>query len=148
MKVILLKNVPGLGERGQVKEAKDGYAHNYLLPRGLAAEATPGNVRSLEGQRKAVQDRARREQDDTEQLASQISKMVLEIRTRAGEGGRLFGAVTAQDVAEALAGQGVRVSKRQVELDEPIKTAGSYKVPVRVSPGVVVQVEVSVLGTS
>jgi len=148
MKVILLKNVPGLGERGQVKEVKDGYAHNYLLPRGLAAEATPGNVRSLEGQRKAVQDRARREQDDTEQLASQISKIVLEIRTRAGEGGRLFGAVTAQDVAEALAGQGVRVSKRQVELDEPIKTAGSYKVPVRVSPGVVVQVEVSVLGTS
>jgi len=148
MKVILLKNVPGLGERGQVKEVKDGYAHNYLLPRGLAAEATPGNVRSLEGQRKAVQDRARREQDDTEQLASQISKMVLEIRTRAGEGGRLFGAVTAQDVAEALAGQGVRVSKRQVELDEPIKTAGSYKVPVRVSPGVVVQVEVNVLGTS
>lgn len=148
MKVILLKNVPGLGERGQVKEVKDGYAHNYLLPRGLAAEATPGNVRSLEGQRQAVQDRARRERDDTEHLASQIAQIILEIPTRAGEGGRLFGAVTAQNVADALAGQGVRVSKRQVELDEPIKTAGSYKVPVRISPGVVVQVEVNVLGTS
>lgn len=148
MKVILLKSVPGLGERGQIKDVKDGYAFNYLLPRELAAEATPGNVRSLEGQKKAVEDRSKREHEDTEQLASQISQAVLEIRTRAGEGGRLFGAVTAQNVADALAGQGVRVSKRQVELDEPIKTAGSYKVPVRVSPGVVVRVEVNVVGTA
>lgn len=148
MKVILQKNVPGLGERGQIKEVKDGYAHNYLLPRGLAAEATPGNVRSMAGQKKAVEDRSKRDREDTQQLASQISQVVLEIRTRAGEGGRLFGAVTAQNLADALEGQGVRVSKRQVELDEPIKTAGSYKVPIRISPGVVVRVEVNVVGTA
>jgi large subunit ribosomal protein L9 len=148
MKVVLLKNVAGLGERGQIKDVKDGYAYNYLLPRGLAAEATPGNVRALEGQKKVVEDRTKRERDDAAQLASQLAQTVIEIRVRAGEGGRLFGAVTAQNVADALAGQGVRVSKRQVELDDPIKTAGSYKVPIRISQGVVAQVDLNVVGTT
>ena len=148
MRVVLLKSVAGLGERGQVKDVKDGYAYNYLLPRGLAAEATAGNVRALEGQKKAVEDRTKRKRDDTAQLASQLAQTVIEIRVRAGEGGRLFGAVTAQNVADALAGQGVRVSKRQVELDDPIKTAGSYKVPIRISQGVVAQVDLNVVGTT
>lgn len=148
MKVVLLKDVPGLGTRGQVRDVRDGYARNYLLPRGLAAEATAGNVRSLEGQKKAVEDRTKRERDDAEQLAAQLSQTLIEIRVRAGEGGRLFGAVTAQNVADALAGQGVRVSKKQVELDDPIKTAGSYKVPIRISQGVVAQVDLNVVGTT
>lgn len=147
MKVILLKAVPGLGESGQVRDVKEGYARNYLLPRRLAVEATEGTVRALEGRKRAVEERARRDRGEAEELADQMSQIVLEIRARAGEGGRLFGSVTAQDVAEALAARGYRVSKRKVELDEPIKTAGFYKVPVRISPGVVARVDVNVVGT-
>ena len=148
MKVILLKDVPGLGERGQIQDVKEGYARNYLLPRGLAAEATGGTIRLFQGQKKAVEDRVQRERDEAEQLAGQLAQMVLEIRARAGEGGRLFGAVTAHQVANALAARGFRVSKKQVELDEPIKAAGFYKVPVRISRGIVAQVDVNVLGTA
>lgn len=148
MKVLLLKDVPGLGTRGQVKDVKDGYARNYLLPRELAVEATEGNIRAVEGHKKAVDDRARRERTEAEDLVSRLSQTVLEIRTRSGEGGRLFGAVTGQDVAVALAARGFRVSKKQVDLDEPIKIAGSYKVPIRISRGVVAQVDVNVVGTT
>lgn len=146
MKVVLLKDVPGLGERGQIQDVKEGYARNYLLPRGLAAEATGGTIRSVEGQKKAVEARVQRERTDAEQLAGRLSQMVLEVRARAGEGGRLFGAVTAQQVADALAARGFRVSKKQVELDEPIKAAGFYKVAVRISRGVVARVDVNVVG--
>lgn len=148
MKVILLKDVQGLGRPGQVKDVKEGYARNYLLPRGLATEATEGNIRAVEGRQKAVEDRTRRERNEAEQLASQLSQMVLEIRARTGEGGRLFGTVTAQQVADALAARGVRVSKKQIALDEPIKTAGFYKVPVRIGPGIVARVDVNVVGTA
>lgn len=147
MKVILLKDVPGLGERGQIQDVKEGYARNYLLPRGLAAEATGGTIRLFQGQKKAVEDRVQRERDEAEQLAGRLAQMVLEIRVRAGEGGRLFGAVTAHQVADALAARGFLVSKKQVELDEPIKAAGFYKVPVRISRGIVARVDVNVVGT-
>lgn len=148
MRIILLKDVPGLGQRGEIKDAKDGYARNYLLPRGLAAEATAGNLRSLEGQKRAVNDRTQRARGEAEELASQLSQTAIEIKVRAGEGGRLFGAVTAQNIADALAKQGVRVSKRQVDLDDPIKTAGFYKVPIRITQGVVAQVDLNVIGTT
>lgn len=145
MKVILLKDVEGLGRSGAVKEVKEGYARNYLLPRGLAMEATEGNVRTLEGQKKAVADRTRREKEEAEQFAARLSQMVLEVRAKGGEGGRLFGSVTAQDIADALVANGFQVTKKQVELDEPIKTAGFFKVPVRISQGVVARVDVNVV---
>lgn len=147
MKVILLKDVDGLGSRGSVKEVKDGYARNYLLPRGVAVEATDGNLRALEGRRQAVADRVRREQLEAEKLATGLGKIVVEIPARGGEGGRLFGAVTAQDIADALAARGYEVSKRQVELDEPIKAAGFFKVPVRVGQGIVAHVDINIIAT-
>lgn len=148
VKVILLKDVPGLGSRGQVKEVKEGYARNYLLPRRFAAEATAGSVRAVEGEQKAADSRVQRERTEVEHLTAQLSQIVVEIRAKAGEGGRLFGAVTAQQVADALAARGFRVSKRQVELDEPIKTAGFYKVQVRVSQGMVARIDLNVVGTA
>jgi large subunit ribosomal protein L9 len=147
MKVILLKDVPALGPAGAIKDVKEGYARNYLIPRGLAAEATAGTVRALERQRQASAQRAARERSALEATAAALSQAVVEIRARGGEGGRLFGSITAQDIAEALARRGVAVSKRQIELAEPLKSAGFYKVPVRLGGGVVAHVDVNVVAT-
>ncbi|MDQ7820621.1 MAG: 50S ribosomal protein L9 [Armatimonadota bacterium] len=145
MKVVLLADVRGLGRAGDVVEVKDGYARNYLLPRGLAAEATAGRVRAMQDRQQARARRQEREQEQAARLAEALKGTVVEVRARAGEGGRLFGSVTAADIAEALAARGFDVSKRQVELEEPIKAAGVYTVPVRIAPGVVARVEVNVL---
>ncbi|HEU4797795.1 MAG TPA: 50S ribosomal protein L9 [bacterium] len=145
MKVILLKDVPALGQAGMVKEVKDGYARNYLLPRGLAAEATESSLRTLAGQQRAQTERTQRDRAEAEKLAAALETAVIEISGRGGEGGRLFGAITAQDVAEALTRAGFGVTKKQVELNEPIKTAGFYKVPVRIGLGIVAQVDVNVV---
>lgn len=147
MKVILLKDVKGLGPGGTVKEVKEGYARNYLFPRGLAAEATEGNIRALEGQQHAAADRARRERLETEKTLVALEQVVVEVAGRGGEGGRLFGSITAQDIADALSARGFKVSKKQVELEEPIKTAGFYKVPVRVGQGIVARVDINVVAT-
>jgi len=145
MKVILLKEVPALGKAGAVKDVKEGYARNYLIPRGLAAEANERSLRVLEGQQKVMADRARRERTESEQLASALETAVIEIHARGGEGGRLFGSVTAQDIADALVRAGFEVGKKQIDLEEPIKTAGFYKIPVRVGPGMVARVDVNVV---
>lgn len=147
MKIILLKDVPALGQAGAVKDVKEGYARNYLIPRGLAAEATEGNLRSLARRQQAHTERAERQRTDVEQLAASLAQAVVEIRARGGEGGRLFGSITAQDLADELARRGVQVTKRQIELEEPIKTSGFYKVPVRVGLGVVAHVDVNVIAT-
>lgn len=147
MRVILLKDVPALGRTGAIKDVKEGYARNFLIPRGLAAEATEGNMRSLERQRRAHAERTERERTDVERLAAELAQAVVEIRAKGGEGGRLFGSITAQHVADALARRGVQVNKRQIELEEPIRSAGFYKVPVRVGAGVVAHVDVNVVTT-
>jgi large subunit ribosomal protein L9 len=146
VKVVLLKDVPGTGKAGTVVEVKEGHARNYLLPRGLAMEATEGALRQLEDRRRAAQQRLERERQAIAEQKRRLEALVLEIRARAGERGRLFGAVTSQQIAEALAARGFPVTRKQVELDDPIRVEGFYKVPVRLRPGVVVQVEVNVTG--
>ena len=147
MKVVLLRDVPGTGKAGTVTEVKEGHARNYLIPRGLAEEATPGALRSLERQHQAVQHRADRERDQASAQAHRLEGLVLEIRGKAGEGGRLFGSVTSQHIADALAAKGIAVTRKQVELDEPIKIEGFFKIPVRLRPGGVVHVDLNVIGT-
>lgn len=147
MRVILLKDVPALGPRGTVKDVKEGYARNYLLPRGLAAEATEGNLRALAGQQQARTERVQRERTEAEKLRAALEQAVIEIPARGGEGGRLFGSVTSQDVAEALGRRGFPVTKKQVDLEEPVKTAGFYKVTVRVGTGIVARVDINVVAT-
>lgn len=147
MKVILLKDVPGTGSAGEVKEVKEGHARNYLIPRGLAMPASEGAVRALANQKQAVERRVERQRHETEELIEQLKGLVLEIRGRAGEGGRLFGSVTSQQVAEALTRRGFDVSRKQVELDEAIRIEGFYQVPVRVAPGVVIRIDLNVIGT-
>lgn len=147
MKVVLLKDVAGTGKAGTLAEVKEGYARNYLIPRGLAVEATPGALRTLERQHQSVQRRAGRERDEVSAQVRRLEELVLEIRGKAGEGGRLFGSVTSQQIADALAAQGIAVTRKQVELDEPIKIEGFFKVPIRLRPGVVVEVDLNVVGT-
>lgn len=147
MKVVLLKDVTGLGPAGTIREVKEGYARNYLVPRGLAAEATAGTVKALKTRQQAVLERAQRTRTEAEQAAVTLEQLVIEIPARAGVDGRLFGSVTAQDIADALATRGHKISKRQVELQEPIKMAGFFKVLVRLGPRIVAQIDVNVVGT-
>ncbi|HEV8353209.1 MAG TPA: 50S ribosomal protein L9 [bacterium] len=146
MKVILLHDVAGLGRVGAVKEVKEGYARNFLLPRGLAQEATEGALRVLREKQQSQQDREDHRQSEARTLAAALEKSVVEVKARAGEGGRLFGSVTAQDIADAITARGYNVSKKQVELEDPIHTVGFFKVPVRVAPGVLARVDINVVG--
>jgi large subunit ribosomal protein L9 len=147
MKVILLKDVPGTGAAGEIKEVKEGHARNYLIPRGLAMPASEGAVRALTNQQRAVERRAERQRRESEELIERLKGLVLEIRSRAGEGGKLFGSITSQQIAEALVQKGFDISRKQVELHEPVRLQGFYQVPVRVAPGVVVKIDLNVIGT-
>jgi len=147
MKVVLLKDVTGLGSAGRIQDVKEGYARNYLLPRGLALEATEGALKALKSQQQTAQQRTDRVRADAEQLAKRLEHLVVTIPARAGEGGRLFGSVTAQDITDALVDQGLKISKKQVELSEPIRSAGFFKVAIRLAPQLLAQVDVNVVGT-
>lgn len=148
MKVILLKDVPALGRAGEVRDVKDGFARNYLMPRGFAAPATDKNLQNLAHTQEAAQAREARVMRDLGGLKQQLESLVVEVRAKAGDEGRLFGSVTAQDIAEAISRKGVDVSKKQVDISEPIKSTGFYKIPIRLHHQHTALVEVNVVGTS
>lgn len=147
MKVILLREVPALGGVGALVEVKEGYARNFLLPRGLAREATEGALRAREERARASGQKQEREGREAEELSRGLTGLVLEIRARVGAEGRLFGAVTSQEVAAALSRRGFGVSKKQVHLDHPIRMEGLHRVQVRLPTGKAVSIEVNVVGT-
>lgn len=132
MKVILQKDVKNLGKKGEAVEVSEGYARNYLMPRGLVVMATDANLRTLKQEQDAKQNRKDREKREAEQLADKLGKMKVHVTAKAGDAGRIFGSVTSADIAAALEKQGVKVDKRKIELKEPIKVLGEYKVDVRV----------------
>jgi large subunit ribosomal protein L9 len=146
MKVILLKDVPGTGKTGAICEVKEGHARNYLIPRGLAMPASEGAVRALAQQQQTSHRRAERARAETVGQVERLQGLVLEIRGKAGEGGKLFGSVTSQQIADALSKRGFAITRKQIELDEPIRVEGFYRVPIRVAPGVVVHVDLNVIG--
>jgi large subunit ribosomal protein L9 len=146
VKVILLQDVYPLGVTGTLVEVKEGYARNYLIPRGLAREATAGAIRARETQQRADEQRRTRVQQEAADLAAALGGLVLEIRARSGAEGRLFGAVTAQQVADGLRQRGFEVSKKQVELEHPIRVEGFHRVAVRLATGRLVHVDVNVVG--
>ncbi|MBC7334970.1 MAG: 50S ribosomal protein L9 [Clostridia bacterium] len=147
MKVILTQDVPQLGRRGAVVEVADGYGRNYLLPRGLALPAAEGLLEDLEAQAKAAAAKEKRLAERARAQAAALAGRELVIRARAGEGGKLFGAVTSKEIAAALAREfQVQVDKRKVELDGPIKLVGSYPVTIRLHPQVTATVTVRVTG--
>ena len=137
MKVILQKTVERLGDPGDVADVADGYAHNYLIPRGLAIRAEKGAVRHAESLKRAHEARIKARKGEFETLAAQLIRTSVIVTARVGEEGRLFGSVTAADVAEALSGQaGVTVDRRDVHLDEPIRSVGTHEVRVHLHPEV------------
>ncbi len=145
VKLILREDVENLGDAGELVSVKPGYARNFLLPRGLAMLATEGNLRELEHQKRVVSERVARERKDLEAQRDRIQAHVVEIAAQAGEEGKLFGSVTAIQIAEALAAKGVEVDRRKIVLQEPIKEVGEHTVPLRLRKDVVAQIKVKVV---
>ena len=145
MKVILTQDVKSQGKKGQLVEVSDGYARNFLLPKKLAVIATAENLNTMKLQEKARKAQEAAEKAEAEATAKKLKDMTVKIATKAGEGGRLFGAVTAKEVSEALSAQyGVNIAKTKLVLDEPIKACGGYQIKAKLGYEVVGTVSVMV----
>ena len=135
MKVVLLQDIKGSGKKDQIIEVSEGYGRNYLIPRKLAKEATPEALNAIERSKSAAQHREDVKRADAEVKSRELKGKVIQIKTRGGEGGKLYGSVTGDMIAEALKEQhGIEVDKRKIELDEPIKAAGQSFVTVKLRP--------------
>ncbi|MFD0773188.1 50S ribosomal protein L9 [Streptomonospora algeriensis] len=147
MKLILTQEVTGLGAPGDVVEVKDGYGRNYLLPRRFAIRWTRGGQKQIDSIRRARQAREIRSLEDAQQIAERLNSMRVKLNQRAGDGGRLFGSVTSNDVAEAVkSAGGPEVDKRRIEIRNPIKSVGDHKVQIRLHPEVSATIAVQVVG--
>ncbi|MBI5305371.1 MAG: 50S ribosomal protein L9 [Chloroflexi bacterium] len=145
MDVLLLKNVPGVGNAGQVKKVTDGYARNFLLPRKLAVTANEGAVRQADDIKQAAARRDAKTLAEAQELARQLGLVTLTFRAKAGEGDRLFGSVTSGDIADALVREkNITVDRRKIELENPIKELGERGVPIKLHPEVTAQVKIVV----
>lgn len=144
MKVILTEEIRGLGTRGDVVTVKDGYARNYLLPKNLAREATAGNLKQIEHERRKWALLAQQEKDAAQKAADRVKGVKVRIEKRVGEHGQLFGSVTANEIADALAEKGIEVDKRRIELEQPIKNIGLHDVEVRLHRDVTARIQVEV----
>jgi large subunit ribosomal protein L9 len=131
MEIILRQGVENLGKPGDVVSVRAGYARNYLLPRGLAYEATPGNLKRIAQERTRLEAAENARREAAQSIATTLEQVSLTFSARVGEEGKLFGSVTAADIHQQLEAQGVHVERRQIDLHEPIKALGVYKVPVR-----------------
>ncbi len=145
MEVLLIKDVPGIGKAGQTKKVSDGSARNYLLARQLAVVATPAALKQAEKLRQTSIKREAETREEARALAAVLDQVHLTFRVKAGENDRLFGAITAGDIAEALAREHqITIDKRKIELETPIKDLGEHRVPVKLHPEVSTAVSVSV----
>ena len=147
MKLILTHEVSNLGEPGDIVDVKDGYGRNYLLPRQFAIRWTKGAARQVESIKAGRDARAVHDLEDAQQIKGRLEAEPINVGAHAGEGGRLFGAVTVSDIAEALAAVGVTVDKRRIEVGNPIKSLGAHDVAVRVHPEVSATVRLNVVAT-
>ncbi|HVR99739.1 MAG TPA: 50S ribosomal protein L9 [Thermoanaerobaculia bacterium] len=145
MRVILLSDQRHLGRRGEVVEVKPGHGRNYLVPQGLALEATPANLKFFEHQRAKIDARHAKERDAAQEIANRMKDLRLEVRKRVGETDTLYGSVTAGDVAELLEAKGFTVDRRRIDLEGGIKTLGDHPVRVELHPEVVAEVNVTVV---
>jgi len=144
VKIILLDDVAKVGRRGEVRDVSDGYARNFLIPKKLALSASAGNMKNIEHIKQQAHAKADRVKDDAEALRQRIEALTLEERRQASEEGKLFGSVTSQDIVDFLDKHGVKVERRRIQLDEPIKTLGDTTVPIRVHQDVTAQLKVTV----
>ena len=142
MKVILRQDHETLGKIGDLKEVKDGFARNFLLPRNIAYEATESNLKMLEEEKKQAARRTDKEKKSSEAVAGLLEKASVTIKMKVGEDDRLFGSVTSQMIAEELKTKGIELDKRQIEIEDSLKTLGIFDVPVKLAGGVMSTVKV------
>ena len=144
MKVILTTDVAKLGKSGELKDVTDGYARNFLIPQNLAVPAAGGAYRAWQHDIASREDKRKRERGEAEIAANRIASTTLTMGVKVGEGGKLYGSITAQDIADALGRRGITVDKHKVDLDQPLKSLGTYKVAVKVYAGMISEVTVIV----
>jgi large subunit ribosomal protein L9 len=145
MKIILVEEVESLGDIGDLVEVAAGYGRNYLLPRGLAIQATQKNLKTIEHERRLQADRLQKAKGAAQEFAQQLEKLSLQISKKVGEGERLYGSVTSQDIAEAAAEEGVTLNRRKIILKEPIRSLGVFQVPIKIHPEVQATLKVGVV---
>ena len=145
IEVILREDIKTLGRAGEMVRVKPGYARNYLLPQGLAYEATEGNRKRIAAETRVRAAKDQAERTEAERLAGTLSGLTLTLKGKAGEEGKLFGSITSQDIAEALASEGYSFDRRKIELEHPIKSTGSHAVSLRLHPDVHAELRVSVV---
>jgi large subunit ribosomal protein L9 len=148
MEVILKEDIVNLGKIGEVVRVRDGYARNYLLPRGLVLMANKKNLKTFDHQKKLVADQKQKTMRQAQSAADQLTGISLVIPMKVGEEGRLFGSVTNIQIEKALKAKGLNVDRRKIHLDEPINTAGDYQVPVRLAADLTVPLKLSVVSDS
>ena len=147
MKVVLLQAVAGQGKKGDVVNVAEGYARNYLIPRGLAALASEGKMKELSVQKESAAQKSRKIEEVARELAGKLENIRVTVRTKTGEGGRLFGSVNNKDIADAVAAQHkITLDKKKLVVKEPIKQLGAYAVTVKLHPSVQAEIQVDVLG--
>ncbi len=144
MKVILTADVDKLGKSGEMKDVAEGFARNFLIPRKLAVPAAGGAYRAWQHDIASREEKRKREREDAEVAATRISSTTLTMGVKVGEGGKLYGSITAKDISDALARRGIEVDRHKIELEEPLKSLGTYKVAVKVYAGMTPEVTVVV----
>jgi large subunit ribosomal protein L9 len=144
VKVILTADVTPLGKSGDLKDVANGYARNYLIPNRLAVPASGGAYRAWQHDIASREDQRRREREEAEIAAQRISSTTLTMGVKVGEGGKLYGSITAKDIADALARRGIEIDRHRIDLDEPLRQLGTYKVAIRVAAEMVSEVTVAV----
>jgi large subunit ribosomal protein L9 len=145
MEVILRQAVENLGKPGDVVKVSNGYARNFLLPRGVAFEATPGNLKRIAQEKNRLEAEENQRRDAAQALAAKLEQVSLTFSARVGEEGKLFGSVTPADIVHQLEQQGFQIEKRQIDLHEPLKTLGVFRVPVRLHAEVKPEIKVWVI---
>lgn len=147
MKVILLENIKGVGQKDDIINANDGYARNFLIPKKKAVEATPGNLAQLKSKQDSKAHKKDVEKSEAEKIKEELSKIVLEIKVKAGENGKIFGGVTAKEISEKLKeSNNIIVDKKKIELKETIKNLGTFNVNIKLFEGVIGTLKVKVVG--
>jgi large subunit ribosomal protein L9 len=144
VKVILTKDVPKLGKSGDMKAVADGYATNYLIPQQLAVPAAGGAYRAWQHDVASREDKRQREREEAEIAATRIASTTLTMGVKVGEGGKLYGSITSKDIADALARRGIEIDRHKIDLEEPLKSLGTYKVAVKVYSGMTPEVTIIV----
>ncbi len=144
MQIILKEDVKDLGRIGDMVQVKDGYARNFLIPKGLAVEANTKNIKTLEHEKRKIQEIAKKAKNSAENIASKISSTTVTIKAKAGEEDKLFGSVTAMDIADALKKEGIDIDRKKIVMDEPIRRLGSYTVNVKIHSDVLAQLNLQI----